>query len=90
MARRKKSQSASERIHRLGLADPRTGRERLGAMIGRAGATKTTKRQDRRWDDSPEKMARNIRESDAARKRAGISSSRPAKKAAKKSTRRSR
>lgn len=89
MARRKKSQSDSERINRLGLADPRTGRERLGAMIGRAGATKTTKRQDRRWDDSPEKMARNIRESDAARKRAGISSSRP-KKAAKKTTRRSR
>ncbi len=48
-----------EKVHRLGLGDPRTGPERLMSALS-AGLSKD-KRQGRRWDDSPETMAKNRR-----------------------------
>ena len=51
-----------ERIHRIGLGDPRGPGEKLSAMIGRAFSK--DKHQNRQWDDSPEKRAANRRETE--------------------------
>lgn len=48
-----------EKVHRLGGSDPRTGPERLMSALA-AGLSKD-KKQGRRWDDSPETMAKNRR-----------------------------
>lgn len=48
-----------ERVHRLGLGDPRTGPERFMSTIARG--LSPDKKQNRKWDDSPETMAKNKR-----------------------------
>lgn len=57
MATRKNKDS--ERIYRIGGSDPRTGMERLAGLVGRA--ISPDKKQNRRYDDSPERMASNRR-----------------------------
>lgn len=69
MARKKKPSRDVERLHRIGLADPRTGRERLAGVINRAVQPASVRRQDRRYDDSPSKMARNVRAAEEAAKK---------------------
>lgn len=56
MATRK---STKERIGRLGGSDTRTGPERFMSAIS-AGLSKD-KKQGRKWDDSPETVAKNKR-----------------------------
>lgn len=53
------AKKSKERIHRVGLGDPRSGMERLAGVINRGVQPKSLKKQDRRYDDSPSKMARN-------------------------------
>lgn len=60
-----------ERIHRVGLGDPRTGRERIAGVINRAVQPKGIRDQNRRYDDSPTKMAKNQAEADRINKARG-------------------
>ena len=84
MARKKGKDS--EKLYRMGLGDPRSGPERFAGALTRATRSRAIRAQDRRYDDSAEKMARNIRAADEDRKRRGESSSRP--RATKKATKR--
>ncbi len=56
---RSKAKDAPERVGRLGGSDTRSGAERLMSKISE-GISKD-KRQNRRWDDSPETRAKNLR-----------------------------
>lgn len=49
---------ARERVHKAGLADPRTGGERVAGMINRV-ASGNRKAPVRRYDDDPATMRRN-------------------------------
>jgi len=51
-------QPDKERIYRLGLADPRTGAERIAATINRV-ASGNRKAPVRQYDDTLMQMARN-------------------------------
>lgn len=53
------TKKTGERIYRLGGSDPRTGMERLAGLVGRA--VSPDKKQNRRYDDSPERRASNLR-----------------------------
>ena len=83
MASHGKRQSASEKLYRMGGSDPRSGTERLAGVVNRSVASKAVKKQDRRWDDSPSKMARNIAEADKDRARRGVTSRSPSKRKGK-------
>lgn len=50
-----------ERVKRLTLADPRSGAERLNALVSRA--ISPDKKQARKYDDSPTRMAINKKKS---------------------------
>ena len=52
-----KSGNGKERIYRVGLADPRTGPERIAGLVNRA-VTVGRKAPVRSYDDSPSVMAR--------------------------------
>lgn len=56
--------SEKERIHRVGLGDSRTGGEKLMALASRAFSP--DKKQNRKWDDDPATVRRNL---EATRKR---------------------
>lgn len=47
-----------ERVYRAGMADPRSGPERIAGMINRV-ASGNRKAPVRQYDDSPSKMAKN-------------------------------
>jgi hypothetical protein len=49
---------AKERIYRMGLADPRSGSERVVGLINRV-VTGQGKAPVRQYDDSPTQMAKN-------------------------------
>lgn len=55
----------AERVKRLTLADPRSGTERLHGLLARA--TSPNKDQNRKWDDDPSTMAKNIAEAENRR-----------------------
>lgn len=74
----------SKRIFKQGLADPRTGPERIIGLVNKALASPTTKKQGRRYDDSPSKRARNVQETQKAQKARGVTTARPRKTARKK------
>lgn len=48
-----------KKIYKLGGADPRRPAERIAGMINRAAQPKAIRQQNRQWDDSPTKMAKN-------------------------------
>lgn len=58
-----------EKVYKQGLADPRTGPERLMGLAARA--LSPDKKQGRRWDDDDATRRRNVRETEerVARKR---------------------
>ena len=51
-----------ERVYRSGMADPRSGAERIAGMINRV-ASGNRKAPVRQYDDSPTTMAKNRRAS---------------------------
>ncbi len=57
-----------ERVYRLGMADPRSGPERIMGMVNKAFANKVAKKQHRSYDDSPEQMRKNLQASRKAEK----------------------
>lgn len=50
-----KNGSGKERVYKSGLADPRSGAERVAGLINRAA---TGNKAVRRYDDSPTQMAK--------------------------------
>lgn len=53
-----KKRAPKEQIYRQGMADPRTGPERIAGLVNRA-AQVDRKAPVRRYDDSPATMAKN-------------------------------
>lgn len=53
-----KGNGSKERIYRVGLADPRTGAERLAGLVNRA-VSGNRKAPVRQYDDSAAVMAKN-------------------------------
>lgn len=53
------TKKSGEKIHRLGLADPRSGKERLAAAVNRV-TSGNRKSPVRKFDDSPEELRRKI------------------------------
>jgi hypothetical protein len=53
--------AAKERTYKAGGSDPRTGPERLAGVINKGLARSALKKQDRNYDDTPAKMAKNVK-----------------------------
>lgn len=49
---------AKERVYKAGLADPRSGSERIAGLVNRV-ASGNRKSPVRQYDDSPTQMAKN-------------------------------
>lgn len=71
--------AGKSRHYKAGGSDPRSGVERLAGLINRGVSSKAIKSQDRKYDDSHAKRAKNIAAADAEQKRRGVTSRTPKK-----------
>lgn len=64
----RKTTARKETVKRVGLADPRTGPEKLLAMANKV-ASGNRRQKTRTYDDSPTELAKKVRESRARQAR---------------------